>query len=499
MKKWMVLPLLAVLLLMPVRTVYAAKQTVEIELTEACDDCIFSIVWEHEEQTAEVTVTSPDGRTFGTTLTPLQTSVSEGAVYINVGDAAAGIWQVTITGEKLGRVDIDAGELPGNMNIDSFHVERWEDRFCADWSVSDCREDLKIRIFAASDKNGSGAREVKSLNAAPQGGTEFDVTGLENGSCYFYIRVSDDSGAFSIAYADETFDYEDPGSAEALTGVRAFLVNDSIYIAWDGETDQVKLMLFDPNSGELLREEVTGESSGVLAFPQGMDKVLAGAAVYDGRRLGKYDKIPVEKGTFFEASVTYPDLDATNESGIPVQVTAEEGARISAVLNDRLYLEDETDQGEYRVNLKEGENSIVFIVTGAAGNMRTFPKEIYYDRTPPQLAVTSDVDKTKTDSDHVYLEGYTEAGASLTCNGEPVELQGSYFQIRCPLKPGKNTLELKAFDIAGNESLYMAAVERTVWTARQWYAIIAIAAALLLAVIYTVKFIRLKRERTQAR
>ena len=52
MKKWMVLPLLAVLLLMPVRTVYAAKQTVEIELTEACDDCIFSIVWEHEEQTA---------------------------------------------------------------------------------------------------------------------------------------------------------------------------------------------------------------------------------------------------------------------------------------------------------------------------------------------------------------------------------------------------------------------------------------------------------------
>ena len=50
MKKWMVLPLLAVLLLMPVRTVYAAKQTVEIELTEACDDCIFSIVWEHEEQ-----------------------------------------------------------------------------------------------------------------------------------------------------------------------------------------------------------------------------------------------------------------------------------------------------------------------------------------------------------------------------------------------------------------------------------------------------------------
>ena len=193
------------------------------------------------------------------------------------------------------------------------------------------------------------------------------------------------------------------------------------------------------------------------------------------------------------------DLDATNESGIPVQVTAEEGARISAVLNDRLYLEDETDQGEYRVNLKEGENSIVFIVTGAAGNMRTFPKEIYYDRTPPQLPVTSDVDKTKTDSDHVYLEGYTEAGASLTCNGEPVELQGSYFQIRCPLKPGKNTLELKAFDIAGNESLYMAAVERTVWTARQWYAIIAIAAALLLAVIYTVKFIRLKRERTQAR
>lgn len=52
MKKWMVLPLLAVLLLMPVRTVYAAKQTVEIELTEACDDCIFSIVWEPEEQTA---------------------------------------------------------------------------------------------------------------------------------------------------------------------------------------------------------------------------------------------------------------------------------------------------------------------------------------------------------------------------------------------------------------------------------------------------------------
>ena len=126
-------------------------------------------------------------------------------------------------------------------------------------------------------------------------------------------------------------------------------------------------------------------------------------------------------------------------------------------------MEGATEPGTYQVNLLDGENTLVFLVTAENGAVRSFQKELYVDSTPPQLSVKEDIDQTVTDQDAVYLEGYSEAGAMLFCNGQEVEMVGSYFSIRCPLETGDNEILLTAEDVAGNQSRYQAIVTRTVY------------------------------------
>lgn len=47
------------------------------------------------------------------------------------------------------------------------------------------------------------------------------------------------------------------------------------------------------------------------------------------------------------------------------------------------------------------------------------------------------------------MNGYTEAGAVLTLNGEPVELTQNYFNKKITLAGGENTITLIAEDAVG--------------------------------------------------
>ena len=71
----------------------------------------------------------------------------EGAAYFYIGDAAAGRWQVTVEGDSLGNVEVNAGSLPQSLKIDSFTVtENGRGSYEASWSVSDCPEDVTVEF-----------------------------------------------------------------------------------------------------------------------------------------------------------------------------------------------------------------------------------------------------------------------------------------------------------------------------------------------------------------
>lgn len=445
--------------------VLGASKPVEITLSEGLTNCVFTIEWENTEQTAEIEIVSPTGDRFGTLLTPERSTITEGRIYINVGDAPAGTWVVNITAQKLGKVDIWAGELPGSMNIDLFTVEALQDgSYKATWNVSDCPENLLIEIYADKDREGYNGVKVAYTSSKPTGDTTFQLYNLENGSYFFYIKVFIQEGLFSYAYTDKAFTYEDPRSPDKLPNVKVGLLNGDVYLTWEGNAREYKVMLFSADGKELLAEETTEDNSLLLAFPKGATEVLAGVASYDYERLGKYDLYRITNANPLEATVTYPSEIFTNQTAVFAEVTFTGDYDVSATLNEELLLDKGDGPGKYQINLREGDNTIVFVISDNNGNMRTFLKEIYLDSTPPQLAINKDINKSRTGDSTILLEGYTEEGALLYCNDQPVELVKNYFSFKVDLGMGKNAIVLSAKDLAGNESLYSAEVTRVFLT-----------------------------------
>jgi hypothetical protein len=482
------------------RQVFAASETVEVTLTEDYVTCIFQIQWENREQDATVEVHAPDGTVYSESATPEKVSAGDGNVLVNVGAASSGsTWRVVITGEGLGRVTVDGGALPGSMEITAFHVnavDAAKGEFHASWSVTDCPEQLQIELYADTDASGFDGQRVASFQGGPSGEQDFTISGLDTGDYFFYIRVAASEGMFNRAYAQGSFPYADPSAPEKLTGVKARLLNEEVLLTWEmGEHTDFKVFFWDKASGALLFEdEVSGDNGYEWTIPEGQGDLLAAVAARHNNRTGRYDRLEVAAVNPVNAEVAFPDGESFNTRTVVAKVSFEGDCTVSATLNGELCLEAETRQGDYRVDLDEGESELIFLIEDAKGNLRSFMKRFYVDCTPPQLAVYRELDGTQTTDDYIYLSGYSEQGATLLFNGESVPMENGYFNIRCALKMGDNALVLTARDVAGNESVYNANVKRMPAGGNWWQWILVGAVVVALIVIYTVLYLRRARE-----
>lgn len=474
--------------------VSAAAQEIAVNLTENRTDCIFQISWEETEKEASVRIVSPGGQVYGTEETPDQVTAMEGFIYVYIGEAQAGEWTVSVTGDGLGSAEVTVGSLPESMNVDSFSVtETGNGSYRAQWSISDCPENVTVRVYAGKSPDSYEGTETSGSGRGAAGVMDFTMPDVDSGYYYFYLAVTADSGAFTYSYCDTAFFYDNTGRPDKLNSVSAGLLNTDVYISWEGDAGNYVAMLFDPDTKELLLSEETSEQSCLLVMPEGYTKVLAGVASYDYERMGRFDLYEVSADSAVEASVQYPEGGTTNQSTITVNVSFSGDCTVSAVMNEELMLDGSTEQGAYSVDLEEGDNTIVFLVSDGNGNMASFVKELYLDSIAPRLSMARNLDGVTTNESYIYVEGYTEAGASLTCNGEKVELAGSYFSYRQPLSPGSNEIRVVATDIAGNETRYTAEVKRPFWSSGLIWWVILGAGAVVLIVVETVLLVKGKR------
>ena len=277
-------------LLMCRNNVFAATQAISVNLTENRTDCIFQIAWEETENEASVQIVSPSGQIYGTEETPDQVTVMTGFIYVYIGDAQAGEWTVSVTGDSLGNAEVTVGSLPESMNIDAFSVtETGNGSYRAEWSISDCPEDVTVRIYASKSPDSYEGTEVTGSGRGSSGVMNFTMPDVDSGYYYFYLSVTADSGAFNYAYCDTAYFYDNTGRPDKLNNVSAVLLNTDVYISWEGEAGNYLAMLFDPDTKELLLSEETGEQSSLLAMPDGYTRVLAGVASYDSERMGRFD------------------------------------------------------------------------------------------------------------------------------------------------------------------------------------------------------------------
>lgn len=465
---------------------FAGTGEMEITLVKDYENCAFHIKWENTNETASVKLTSPDGKTY-------QGEGSDGNAYIYVGTAKAGTWKATVTGNQLGKVTLNGGNLPGSMNIKEFSLSYANGSFQTKWNVSDCPEDITLEIFADSDDSGYDGILLTSFQDHPSGEKTFTSDSVPTGDYHFYLRVSHSSGIFSQEYGKDVL-YLSPSNAPAkLSNVKAGMIDEDLNLSWDaGEFEQYKIMVYDPESMNLIwSDEVANQHyySWMIPADYTKDTLLAAVAGMNGDQIGQYDKLEVKTENPIDASVTFPEGSVLNQAFIIADVTLNGDYQIFASLNGNMLLNGEKEAGQYRVDMEDGSNEILFQIKDDIGNTKTFFKELTVDTAPPQLAVKNNVQNMKTSESYIYLTGYSEQGATLTLNGEEKEMINGYFNIKCNLSPGKNTLRLVATDAAGNESVYTAEVTH-IPGGNLLYWIIGGLVVILLIVVYVLIFIR---------
>jgi hypothetical protein len=105
---------------------------------------------------------------------------------------------------------------------------------------------------------------------------------------------------------------------------------------------------------------------------------------------------------------------------------------------------------EVLVSVSEGANRITVVATDLAGNVVTKTMTIYRDTTAPDLTVFSPREELWTNQSRLLINGMTEQGATVTINGQNVNVQNSVFSFYLNLQEGTNKIALSAMDSAGN-------------------------------------------------
>lgn len=242
---------------------------------------------------------------------------------------------------------------------------------------------------------------------------------------------------YQRAYSDAFISYQNPEDAEKVSGVKGGTYNDGYYISWKASNEEAYSVRVYDEAHNLIREEEQGTTDFYYDdFTGDASKVYL--AVIRTDENCRYELVSADTAVKADADVVFDtDADRTKSSFIQATVTMQDKNTFDAYLGDERILTDEKENGMYRVNLKDGDNTVTFVIMDPAGNAVEYSKEIYVDTVPPQLSISEDVDGKVVTENTIYLNGYTEAGASLTLNGETVELTQSYFHKKCHLQMEK--------------------------------------------------------------
>ena len=480
--------------------VWAAQTEVEIDMPEGYSKAVFYVTWENYEQPGTIVLTSPSGKVYSKKKTPDQVYEANGEAIIHVGKGEEGTWKAAVTGENLGVVDVTIGEVPDSLVISKFEIsEKGTGSVKVNYKITDCPDELYVEVFADTDSEGFDGTCVYSDNMEKSGSFTFDLDQLPSGEYHFYIRVSVD-GVYQRAYSDAFISYQNPEDVEKVSGVKGGTYNDGYYISWKASNEEAYTVRVYDEAHNLIREEEQGTTDFYYDdFTGDASKVYL--AVIRTDENCRYELVSADAAVKADADVVFDtDADRTKSSFIQATVTMQDKNTFDAYLGDERILTDEKENGMYRVNLKDGDNTVTFVITDPAGNTVEYSQEIYVDTVPPQLSISEDVDGKVVTENTIYLNGYTEAGASLTLNGEPVELTQSYFHKKVSLANGENTLELIAEDAVENQSVYRAVVtyEAAKTVKRVFEYVILGGLVLVLLILYIIVFVKGRKRRKQS-
>lgn len=434
--------------------------------------------------------------------------------FVCVAFLAASAWGAPKASRVQGRVEIrlprttewravEAGmDIPDGSRIQTAIGARLEVAL-GDGSTTTLRENSIFEVVRTTNNRnefrlwiGSMRNRVRPLQAgatyqvrtpiatAGVRGTDFEMgvgedgtTGLQTyeGSVWFRSDISDLEvivPAGQVSTASPGGEVSAPAAAEGGPSSE-----DDAFSADDGSAApaaDVAITIESPREGDIVGAgsvAVVGAAApGVRLRVAGQDVVCdatgrfaASAAVVDGPNVLL---VETEDGAaraqvtvVVDATVPAVTLDVengrvTNQPSLPLSVVTTPGASVTVAGQT---VEAPGGQASFTLSLTEGENLIAVEVTGANGKKAVSTLYVVLDTIAPTLTVSV----VSNVAGGVHLTGFTEAGASVTANGFPLEIRadGSFDDV---LSGVQAPLTLEAIDRAGNVTRDVRTVEGSI-------------------------------------
>jgi len=273
---------------------------------------------------------------------------------------------------------------------------------------------------------------------------------LTEGANKFTIVAKDLAGNKNTTMVTINLDTKKPViSVTSPTGTMPYMTNKANMTITGKVTDATKLWV----GGQALTIGTGGNFSTTVILTEGSNKVTIKAErEYSGDIVADsfFD-------VFIERDITPPVVVITApKNGLvtnaaSVQVTGTIDDKKATLKFGNTNITNTNGTFTTAATLTAGDNTLTVTATDPAGNTITASVKVTFDNVASLTVTSPKKVKVSVTSDSIKIEGTSEKGAVVTINGMaiPVDANGG-FSVKYTLREGKNTLNVKSVDPAGN-------------------------------------------------
>lgn len=364
----------------------------------------------------------------------------------------------TITTQMQGNFTVELGMANSNQTYSAVIEDSntcnisVEDVRAGKWSVTVTEivpEDYEAQAPEESEAEEGSAQEIEE---APR--TADDVIGK--------IQVQAkaiDKTAFSIGNVDVARD---------IVGLQRYFKDDAIVVEWtDTSCGNVNISVIDTYTNQILDKTTVPGRYYEFVLPELVSEITIDIVPATSSNItGANSRYTLAVLNQPDAVVTYEDREYTNEDTVPVYVHLNEAYSLLFMVNGtEVKTTGMLAAGEYTytIPVSEGNNEILTYIVDTEHNMRSTPHAVIRDSIKPALTLDMEYDKMTTYDDTIIVTGTIKDYDTFMINETvPVVAGDGSFKAEYILRDGENVLNIRATDIAGNETLYSATVTKLI-------------------------------------
>ncbi len=343
------------------------------------------------------------------------------------------------------------------VSVENVKAGRWDvtvtQRVTGETSAENRQEDTEEETDASADAEAEPEAQAEPVDAEELIG-KIQVT-----------AKAIDKTAFSIGNVQ---------IARDIVGLQLYFKDDSIVVEWtDTSCGNVKVSVIDSYTDQILDTKTVTDRYYEFLIPELVTEITVDIVPATSSNItGANSRFNIPVVNEPDAVVTYGDKEYVNTDTIPVTVNLSDSYSLLFLVNGEEVKETgilASGEYVYDVPVTEGTNEVLTYVVDADHNMRSTSYTVIRDSIKPALTLDMEYDGITTYDDTITITGTIRDYDTFMINEtEPVVAGDGSFKSEYILRDGENVLNVRAADIAGNETLYTAVVTKAVRETTIW-------------------------------